>query len=339
MCKITIPIVPNQSHQKAPSVEGEIMSSSGCYMKWPCLIAQQMALKRAIKELITVMQLFICFYGILPLQWKEGAVGGHHKMVSQNGFGGRLLEAGRLLRAFPGYQLSSKGWGKMLDGLWVCPSRAFRVSMTSMQHHPLRGSQAKKNPALIGTQVSELDTCGRAIVFLLGVLPRFFHPGEDLLTNRSRGAVGRIRPAFALLGRPRVGGVVRRRGGGQSRGRRRLLLRRLLVAQARRRLRDRLASPAGPHAASAELRALVGRGRSSDRGGALEGASRPGVVSLQSGLGVGLRRACGVAVGVRFAVAAAAAVSPEERRVVVVGGFLHLGLCGRQGLGRLLKQH
>lgn len=113
------------------------MSSSGCYKKWPCLIAQQMALKRAIKELITVMQLFIYFYGILPLGPKKEAVRSHHKMVSR--FQRQIARAGQLLRAFPGYQFSGGGEVGWALGLPLC-FNDFHA------HHPLRRSRRRRTP-------------------------------------------------------------------------------------------------------------------------------------------------------------------------------------------------
>lgn len=83
------------------------------------------------------------------------------------------------------------------------------------------------------------------------------------------------------------------------------------------------AAPARPHAAPAQLAALVGRSAAGRR--ALDGAGGAGVLAVQAGL-VGLvGRAVGVGVGL------AVGVAPEEPRVVVVGGFLHPLLCDRRG--------
>lgn len=84
------------------------------------------------------------------------------------------------------------------------------------------------------------------------------------------------------------------------------------------------AAPARPHAAPAQLAALVGRSTAGRR--ALDGAGGAGVLAVQAGLAVGLvGRAVGVGVGL------AVGVAPEEPRVVVVGGFLHPLLCDRRG--------
>lgn len=160
------------------------------------------------------------------------------------------------------------------------------------------------------THCDVIPTWGRAAVvaLLLGILPGLLHPGEDLLGQGRRAAVGS--PAgwrLFLLGARAVG------TGGGCRQRGRLLLgcdaRGLAVAVPSALI------AALTHAVSIQVGLLEGwwpDGRRLDR------AHRALIVALQAGRRVGLVSG---AIGVRvwFGVA----VASKESRVVVVGRFLH----------------